>query len=100
MDPQSFAYVYILSNPVGSTLYVGVTTNLKQRIIDHKNGVGSAFTRKYGLALLVWYEGHHDINVAIKREKQLKRWQRSWKEELIKKMNPDWRDLYEDIMGY
>jgi putative endonuclease len=87
-------YVYILASGLGGTLYVGVTNNLLKRIYEHREGEGSEFTRKYGVHLLVFFEVHEEVEHAIKREKQIKRWKRAWKVNLIEERNPDWEDLY------
>ena len=100
MASEYFAYVYILTNFRKSTLYIGVTTNLKQRISDHKNGIGSIFTQKYKVYKLIWYQGFEKIEDAITKEKQIKRWRRAWKDEMISTFNPDWKDLFWEIMGY
>ncbi|WP_027728051.1 GIY-YIG nuclease family protein [Treponema sp. C6A8] len=86
-------YVYILSNYSNSTLYIGVTNNLKRRIYEHKNKVIKGFSEKYNLNKLVYYEEVSDIKAAIQREKNLKRWNRQWKKELIEKINPEYKDL-------
>jgi putative endonuclease len=91
--------VYILSSKRHGTLYIGVTSNLCGRIWDHRNGSIPGFTRKYDVKTLVWFETHDSMESAIAREKQLKNWQRGWKIELIEKMNPTWRDLYEETCG-
>jgi putative endonuclease len=91
------AYVYLLASKRNGTLYVGVTTAIAKRIWEHKHKVVDGFTKKYNVALLVWYEVHEDVRSARLREKQLKAWRRQWKLELIEEMNPEWRDLYEDI---
>jgi putative endonuclease len=89
--------VYIMSNTKRTTLYIGVTSNLKTRIADHKNGVGSTFTSKYKLTDLIYFEDFPDIYQAIDREKQLKNWHRQWKINLIKSANPEMKDLYWEI---
>ena len=89
--------VYILTNKRNGTLYVGVTSNLPKRIWEHKNKVVSGFTSKYGLNILVWYERHETMESAIQREKAMKFWLRQWKLKTIEEMNPDWRDLYEEL---
>jgi putative endonuclease len=86
--------VYIMASRRNGTLYVGVTNNIARRAYEHRNRIGAAFTRKYGVTQLVWYEHYADVNEAIAREKQLKKWERRWKLELIEAMNPDWTDLY------
>lgn len=90
------AYVYILSNKSRTVLYIGVTNDLEVRVAQHKKGEGSVFTRKYSVNELVYYEVYNDIRVAIKREKQLKEWKRSYKDELIRSMNADLVDLAHD----
>ncbi len=89
-------YVYILASKRNGTLYIGVTSNLVKRIYEHKNKLIEGFTKKYNVDKLVYYEETSDINVAIKREKQLKKWNRKWKLELIEKGNPNWNDLAEN----
>ncbi len=90
-------YVYILSNRLRTTFYIGVTNNLALRIEQHKSGYGSAFTRKYKLTDLVYYEVFESIRDAITREKQLKNWHRGWKIRLIKSINPEMIDLSDEI---
>ena len=90
-------YIYILTNKINSVLYIGVTNDLQRRIYEHKNKLIPGFTRKYNLNKLIYFEHFENINDAIKREKQLKKWNRSWKEELINKENPKWNDLYNEI---
>jgi putative endonuclease len=87
-------FVYIMANKRNGTIYIGVTSNLSGRVYEHKEGRGSAFTRKYGLKMLVWYETYQSVADAIQRETSLKRWPRKWKLELMEKMNPEWEDLY------
>jgi len=86
-------YVYILTNRAHGVLYIGVTSNIDERIWQHRNGYGSKFCRKYGLDRLVCVEEYASIQEAIAREKQLKNWQRAWKIELIEAVNPEWEDL-------
>ena len=90
-------YVYIMSNEKRTTFYIGVTSDLKTRIADHKNRIGSEFTSKYKLTDLIYFEDFQDIYQAIDREKQLKNWHREWKINLIKSVNPDMHDLYWEI---
>ncbi len=97
VHPMRFSYVYILASKKYGTLYVGVTSDLIKRIWQHKNEVVEGFTSKYGISKLVYYETHEDINEAIKREKQIKKWKRSWKTRLIEEMNLNWDDLYESL---
>ena len=80
-------------------MYVGVTSNLVQRVWQHKEEQVEGFTKKYGLMSLVWYEQHENVEQAISREKQIKNWNRTWKIELIESGNPEWNDLYETIIG-
>ena len=90
-------YVYILASKRNGTLYIGVTTDLAARIFAHRNGTGSAFTKKYGVKILVWYETYDMVTDAIQRETTLKHWLRKWKLELIERTNPNWDDLYETL---
>ena len=90
--------VYILASQTRGTLYVGVTSDLLKRVREHKEGTYSGFTKRYGIARLVWYEVHGSMESAIKREKQIKKWDRIWKVELIEKMNSDWRDLFDEVV--
>lgn len=90
--------VYMLASKRNGTLYVGVTSNLPQRVWQHKNDLVEGFTRRYGVHALVWYEVHETMENAIAREKTIKEWKRQWKIDLIEAMNPEWRDLYEDIL--
>ena len=92
MNTNTF-YVYILANQFNSVLYTGVTNNLERRIREHQSGLIEGFTQRYRVHKLVYYESCQDIKDAITREKQLKKWNRSKKEELIRQMNPDWIDL-------
>ncbi|OIQ27874.1 MAG: endonuclease [Bacteroidetes bacterium MedPE-SWsnd-G2] len=90
-------FVYILSNKRRTVLYIGVTAHLKQRIKAHRYKHGSVFTRKYNLCELMYYESFFSIKDAITREKQLKKWNRCWKWELIDTINPERRDLFVDL---
>ena len=90
--------VYILSSKRNGTLYIGVTSNLVQRVWQHKNDFAEGFTKRYGVHDLVWYEVHDTMESAITREKALKKWNRAWKLELIEKSNPTWKDLYTEIV--
>jgi putative endonuclease len=92
------SYVYILANKRNGTLYIGVTSDLIKRIWQHKNHAVEGFTDKYSTDQLVYFEAHEDIKSAITREKQIKVWKRKWKLELIEKDNPDWHDLYPEII--
>lgn len=90
--------VYIMTNIHNTVLYVGITSNLPKRIYEHKNKVVKGFTEKYNINKLVYYEIYNDVNMAIAREKQLKSWNKSWKERLIEKTNKEWNDLYSLIL--
>ncbi|MEZ9922385.1 GIY-YIG nuclease family protein, partial [Vibrio breoganii] len=87
----------ILSSPNKNVLYIGVTSNLPARVWQHKSKVVEGFTYKYNVSKLVYYEAHDSMESAITREKQLKTWNRAWKENLVVKMNPEWKDLYEEL---
>ena len=91
-------YVYILASKRNGTLYIGVTNNLIKRTYEHKNNLVEGFTQRYSVHKLIYFEETSDINSAIKREKQLKKWNRKWKLELIEKKNPNWKDLYEALV--
>ena len=93
------ACVYILASQKNGTLYIGVTSNLIQRVWQHKNGVADGFTKKYSVHYLVYFEQTSDMASAIAREKQLKKWNRQWKINLIEERNPQWMDLYPEIVG-
>lgn len=96
MDKQPA--VYILASEYNGTLYIGVTSNLIQRIWQHKNDLVEGFTEKYGVHSLVYYELCDQMVTAIEREKQLKKWNRQWKIDLIEKANPTWKDLWEELV--
>ena len=91
-------YIYILASRKNGTLYIGVTNDLVRRVSEHKKGEVTGFTQKYHVNELVYFERYSMINDAIRREKQLKKWNRSWKIALIEKENPGWRDLYEGLL--
>ena len=91
--------VYILASKYQGVLYTGVTSNLPQRIWQHKHKLVDGFSRKYSADRLVWFELHAEMYAAITREKQIKKWNRAWKIELIESDNPDWNDRFEDILG-
>lgn len=91
-------YVYILASRRNGTLYTGVTNDLVRRIWEHKQHLVQGFTDRYSVVLLVWYEYHGTIESAILREKRIKKWNRAWKLRLIEEQNPEWKDLYEDIV--
>ena len=88
------AWVYIMSNRENGVLYIGVTADLSRRIVQHREGKGSVFCRRYGLKRLVYAEEHDSIEDAIAREKAMKAWKRAWKIELIEGVNPAWDDLF------
>lgn len=90
--------VHMLASQRNGTLYVGVTSKLVKRVWEHKNDLVEGFNKKYGVHFLVWYEVHEDVVSAISREKVLKEWKHQWKLELIEAMNPEWRDLYEELL--
>lgn len=90
--------VYIMASKRNGTLYTGVTGDLLARVWQHKNNATEGFTKKYSVHTLVYVELHEDMLSAIKREKQIKKWCRQWKLELIERQNPTWRDLYEDLV--
>jgi putative endonuclease len=96
MSDKQF-HVYIISNRIGGTLYIGVTSRLVQRIYEHREGLVEGFSKKYRLHRLVYFEPHATAENAISREKQMKEWRRSWKIELIERENPHWIDLYPSI---
>jgi putative endonuclease len=91
-------YVYLLASTKNGTIYIGVTSDLVKRLYEHKNNLIAGFTKKYAVHRLVYFEIHQDIRQAIIREKQLKKWKRQWKINLIEKENPEWKDLYDDIV--
>ncbi len=90
-------FVYMMASRRNGTLYVGATNDLLRRAYEHKAGAVPGFTAEHGLGLLVWYEAHVSIEAAILQERRLKRWRRKWKLELIEKMNPDWRDHFDEL---
>ncbi|MBA3880814.1 MAG: endonuclease [Sphingobium sp.] len=90
-------YVYIMASKRNGTLYTGVTSNLLKRVSEHREGVIDGFTKRYGCKMLVWFEVHDRIDEAIRREKQIKEWRRSWKLRLIESNNPDWNELFESL---
>ena len=96
---QKLAVVYLLANKRNGTLYIGVTSDLIKRVWEHKNNVIAGFTKTYCVHRLVYFELHADMYSAITREKQIKKWSRAWKLDLIEKDNPTWRDLYAEIIN-
>ena len=95
---MKFYYIYIITDQSNKVIYTGVTGNLIKRIFEHKNKLVNGFTKKYNIAKLVYYEQFSDPENAIKREKQIKNWHREWKINLIKDFNPDFKDLYSEII--
>jgi putative endonuclease len=89
-------YVYILASKQNGTLYIGVTNDLRRRLQEHQQGLKSGFTKKHEVTRLVWYEQTTEVNEAILREKQMKKWNRDWKIRLIEENNPHWDDLSQD----
>ncbi|HUD50586.1 GIY-YIG nuclease family protein [Parvibaculum sp.] len=92
-------YVYILANGRNGTLYIGVTNDIVRRIAEHKSGQAKGFTKRYDVTQLVWFDETPDVNAAIQREKTMKRWPRAYKLNVIEEMNPQWRDLYDDLIA-
>ena len=90
--------VYILASRRNGTLYVGVTSDLVKRVWEHKSDIVEGFTERYSVHILVWFEQHDTMESAISREKAIKEWKRRWKLELIEQQNPEWRDLYPEIV--
>ena len=92
-------YVYIMASSNNRTLYIGMTNNLIRRVYEHRNGLIDGFTKKYNCHKLVWFQETNSIESAITKEKQMKNWIRQYKENVINEMNPDWKDLYDEILG-
>jgi len=90
-------YVYMLASKRNGTLYLGLTDDLIRRVWQHRNNVTRGFTTRYNVKLLAWFEEHQTRESAFTRERQMKKWNRAWKTELIEKQNPQWRDLWEVI---
>jgi putative endonuclease len=90
-------YVYIVASRRNGTIYLGVTSDLPQRIYQHRNGQADGFSKRYGCKMLVWYSAFDDIQDARARELQMKKWKRSWKLQVIEEQNPTWRDLFNNI---
>ena len=91
-------YVYMMANKHNNVLYIGVTNNLIRRVYEHKRGLSHGFTKKYNCHKLVWFQQTNDITSAITQEKQMKKWQREYKENVIREMNPEWKDLYAELV--
>ncbi|MGA8651295.1 MAG: GIY-YIG nuclease family protein [Xanthobacteraceae bacterium] len=90
-------YVYLMANRKHGTLYIGVTNNLIRRAYEHRTNAVRGFTSRYHVHLLVWFEGYDDPLTAITREKEIKKWRRAWKVNLIEQSNPEWADLFESL---
>ena len=90
-------YIYIISNKNRTVLYTGVTSDIRNRIWRHKEHEGATFAARYNCTDLVYYEEHPDMSIAIQREKQIKNWKREWKDELIKSINPEMKDLSDEL---
>ena len=90
--------VYILASRRNGTLYAGVTSDLVKRVWEHKSDIVEGFTERYSVHILVWFEQHDTMESAISREKAIKEWKRRWKLDLIERQNPEWRDLYPEIV--
>lgn len=97
---EAFIAVYMLASRRHGTLYVGVTSDLISRIAQHKSGEFEGFTKRYGVTLLVWFEAYESISEAIYREKQLKKYKRDWKINLIERENAGWLDLFPGLLGH
>jgi len=97
MYQEKLSYVYIMASGKNGTLYIGITSNLQDRVCKHKQGLLGGFTKKYNIKNLVYHEVFGDIKEAIVREKQLKKWKRNWKIKLIEKDNPGWEDLSDKL---
>jgi putative endonuclease len=90
-------YLYIMANKRNGVLYIGVTANLIKRVFEHKSNLVEGFTQKYNVHTLIYYEVYGNVEDAIKREKNMKKWKRNWKIKLINKKNPQWEDLYPEV---
>jgi putative endonuclease len=90
--------VYILASRRNGTLYVGITSDLLKRVWEHRNDLVEGFTKRYGVHKLVWYEAHETMDSAIHREKKIKKWNRKWKLALIERSNPQWQDLFDNLI--
>ena len=100
MHEEHVYSVYILTSRTYGTLYIGVTNNLYRRMLEHRDGRGGEFTKKYSVTKLVWFQDFTYVDDAIQREKSLKRWLRAWKISLIEQSNPDWHDLFPAMQKY
>ena len=97
MYKEKFYFVYIMTNWNDKVMYVGMTNNIVRRVYEHKNKLIDGFTKRYNIIKLVYYETFQDVRLAIEREKQIKKWRREKKNNLVNTMNPKWRDLSEDF---
>jgi len=95
---EKAGFLYIMASRKNGTIYIGVTSDLVGRVYQHRQGLVSGFTKRYGCKLLVWYEAHDDLQDARLREVQMKEWKRSWKVRLIEEHNLDWDDLYPTLI--
>ena len=91
-------YVYIMASQRNGTIYLGVTSNLPKRVFEHREGLIEGFTKKHGCKLLVWFEAYDDLQEARATELRMKNWNRQWKLKRIERMNPDWGDLWDEIV--
>ena len=98
MGQEHGYWVYILASKIGGTLYIGVTNDLVRRVYEHRESQTPGFTKRYHVHRLVYFEQHSNIDAAITREKQMKKWNRAWKVRLIEEQNPNWLDLWPDIV--
>ncbi len=96
---MKYPAVYMLASQRNGTLYIGITSDLIKRIWQHREGLADGFTKQYGVKTLVWYEQHETMDSAISKEKAMKKWLRKWKLSTIEKFNPEWRDLWPEIIG-
>jgi len=93
-------YVYILTNKRNGTIYIGMTDDLVRRVYEHREELRPGFSKTYDLKKLVWFEQHSSRESAFERERQMKKWNRAWKLRAIEAVNPDWRDLWEEVAGW
>ncbi len=96
---EKFPCVYLIASKPDGVIYLGVTSDIVKRVWQHKNAFVDGFSKKYHVHVLVWFELHENMESAILREKRIKKWRRAWKVELIEEGNPEWRDLYGEIIG-
>ena len=92
-------YVYMMANKHNNVLYIGVTNNLVRRVYEHKKNLIEGFTKKYNCHKLVWFQQTNDVTAAITQEKRMKKWKREYKENVIREINPEWKDLYNDLVN-